>query len=118
MEKLENISIWKKIVFFIKKILGKNGVSLIDSPKEVNCTVKENSIEEMKKEYQILALQREYENGTIKEKELSKLEQEELLLLYKKQIKTLEENIVQHQKTLENYKAKIIEMKNKVVNNK
>lgn len=117
MEKFEEISIWKRIVNFIKKLFGKNDVLLIDSPKTDNYSFKNNTIEEISKEYKILELQRKYENGSIKEDELSDYEKDSLKKLYKKQIETLKTNIAIKEKEILGYKEQIIEVKQKLALN-
>ena len=54
MEKQENLSIWKRIVSYIKKILGINDVLLIDSSNEEEYAVRENTIEELSNQYKIM----------------------------------------------------------------
>lgn len=114
MEKQENISIWKRIVGFIKKIFNKKDVLLIDSPKEQKYIERENTIEEISKQYSIMALQKDYERGIIKEEELSKVEKDNLAELYKKQVETLEMNIAIKKQELQNYKEKILKAKQKL----
>jgi len=64
---------------------------------------------ELKKENQLLQLQRKYEASEVREEELSEEQKEELLALYKKEIANLEIELANNQKKLESYKAKIIE---------
>ena len=54
MEKQENLSIWKRIVSYIKKIFGINDVLLIDSSNEEEYAVRENTIEELSNQYKIM----------------------------------------------------------------
>ena len=114
MEKQENLSIWKRIVSFIKRIFGINDVLLIDSPKKEEYTVRENTIEELSNQYKIMALQKDYESGVIKEEELSDYEKERLMELYKKQVETLEINIAIKKQELLSYKEKILKAKQKI----
>lgn len=114
MEKQENLSIWKRIVSFIKRIFGINDVLLIDSPKEEEYAVRENTIEELANQYKIISLQKDYESGVIKEEELSDYEKESLMELYKKQVETLEINIAIKKQELLSYKEKILKAKQKL----
>lgn len=114
MEKQENISIWKKIISFIKKIFGINDVLLIDSPKKKEHIARENTIEELSNQYKIIQLQKDYESGAIKEDELLNYEKDSLMKLYKEQIKTLEMNIAIRKQELLDYKEKILKAKQKI----
>lgn len=114
MEKQENISIWKRIASFTKRIFGINDVLLIDSPKEEECTARENNIEELSIQYKIMALQKDYERGVINEEELSDYEKDSLMELYKKQVETLEINIAIKKQELLSYKEKILKAKQKL----
>lgn len=114
MEKQENLSIWKRIVSFVKRIFGINDVLLIDSPKEEEYTARENTIEELSHQYKIMKLQKDYESGVIKEEELSDYEKESLMELYKKQVEILEINIAIKKQELLSYKEKILKVKQKL----
>ena len=114
MKKQENLSIWKRIVSFIKRIFGINDVLLIDSLKEEKYAVRKNTIEELSNQYKIISLQKDYESGVIKEEELSDYEKESLMELYKKQVKTLEINIAIKKQELLGYKEKILKAKQKL----
>lgn len=114
MEKQKNINIWKKIVRFTKKIFRINDVLLIESPKEEENTIRESTIKELSNQYKIMALQKDYESGIIKEEELSDYERDNLLKLYKKQVETLEINIAIKKQELLNYKEKILKAKQKL----
>lgn len=114
MKKQENISIWKRMVSFIKKIFGINDVLLIDSTKEEEYTVRENTIEELSSQYRIIQLQKDYESGVIKEEELSDYEKDNLMKLYKNQVETLEINIAIKKQELLIYKEKILKAKQKL----
>lgn len=114
MEKQENINIWKRIVSFIKKIFRINEVLLIESPKEEEYTIRENIIEELSNQYKIMALQKDYESGVIKEEDLSDYEKDNLMKLYKKQVETLEINIAIKKQELLSYKEKILKTKQKL----
>lgn len=116
MEKQENISIWKRIVSFIKRIFGINDILLIDSQKEESMA-RENTIEELSNQYKIIQLQKDYESGVIKEEELSDYEKDNLMELYKKQVETLEINISIKKQELLSYKEKILKAKQKLALN-
>ncbi len=72
----------------------------------------------MKKKNKILELQANYEAGLISEQDLSKEQKDELIALYKEQIKILEEKNILYTQTLENYKNKIIEKRKQLKTNK
>lgn len=114
MEGRENLSIWKRIVSFVKSIIGINDTLLIDSPEEDKYTVRENTIEELSNQYKIMQLQKDYESGVVKEEELSSYEKDRLMELYKKQVETLEINIAIKQQELLSYKEKILKAKQKM----
>lgn len=59
----------------------------------------------------IKLLQKKYEMGQIKEEEMSEMEKEGLLLLYKEQIKFLEDNISKYNNKLQEHKKRIIKLK-------
>ena len=118
MKKNENISIWKRIINFLKKIFGKSDVLLIDSPQK-EYTSRDSTIEELSKQSKILALQKDYENGIIKEEQLSSDEKSSLKELYKKQVETLEIDIAIKKRELQSYKKKILNATQKLsLNNK
>lgn len=75
---------------------------------------KSNIIEELAEENRILELQRKYENGSIKEQELTSDEKIKLEELYKKQIKTLDENKEMYEKQLLDYKQRIVKIRKKL----
>ena len=114
MEKQENTSIWKRIVSFIKKIFQTNDVLIIDSPKQEEYTIRENTIEELSDQYKIMQLQKDYESGIIKEEDLSEYEKESLKALYKKQIETLKIDIEVKKKELFGYKERILKAKQRL----
>ena len=111
MEKQDKISIWERIVNFIKNIFNKKDILLIDSQKEQEYIQRENTIEEISKQYKIKELQKNYERGIIKEEELSEVEKDNLADLYKKQVETLEMNIAIKKQELQSYKEKIVKAK-------
>ena len=59
----------------------------------------------------IKLLQKEYETGQIKEEEMSEMEKESLLLLYKEQIEFLEDSISKYNKKLQEHKKRIVKLK-------
>lgn len=71
-------------------------------------------IEKLKEEREILKLQQKYDAGKITEDDLQEEEKEKLIVLYKKQIETLEMDIAINKKKLENYKNKIIRIKKRL----
>lgn len=74
--------------------------------------LKENTIvDKLKLENKILQIQYDYERGKIKENDLSDEIKNQMLSLYNKQIMTLEYDISICEKTLEQYKQKIIYMR-------
>lgn len=113
MEKLQNITIWKRIVSFIKRIICKKDILLINSPKEKEYKITENTIEELSSQFKIIQLQKDYESGIIKEKDLSEYEKESLKALYRKQIETLKIDISIKKKEFLSYKEKILKAKQK-----
>lgn len=107
-------NIIEKICILLKNIFGKKE-NKIDKD-EYNIKAQENIIDEIKKENGIIILQNRYENGKIKEKDLTENEKKQIFLLYKKQIEELEKKISDYNKTIDSYKMKIIEEKNKITN--
>lgn len=68
-------------------------------------------ISQLKESGMILELQRKYENGLIKESELSEEEKEKLIKLYKEQIVSLYMDIKANNKEIQQYKKEILKMK-------
>ena len=68
-------------------------------------------ISQLKESGMILELQRKYENGLIKESELSEEEKEKLIKLYKEQIVSLYMDIKANDKEIKQYKKEILKMK-------
>ena len=68
-------------------------------------------ISQLKESRMILELQRKYENGLIKESELSEEEKEKLIKLYKEQIVSLYMDIKANDKEIQQYKKEILKMK-------
>lgn len=64
-------------------------------------------LEELRKENQLLQLQRKYEEEIIKKEELSESQKEELLALYQKQIADLEKTVKEYEETFERYKSQV-----------
>lgn len=102
-------NIFQKIRMFLNKIFYKNTEIKNET---ISYNDDKNILDELKRQNKFIQLQEKYEKGNIKEEELSEDEKEELLNLYKKQIKNLEQNVNKYQKELENYKCKIIKKKN------
>lgn len=59
----------------------------------------------------IKLLQKKYEMGQIKEEEISEMEKESLLLLYKEQIEFLEDGISKYNKQFQEHKKRIMKLK-------
>lgn len=112
---MEKISIWKRIINLVKKIINKNDVLLIDSSKQDKINTKNNMLEEFSQEKRILELQRKYKSGMIKETEISESDKEELMKLYRKQIENLNINIAIKEKEIQGYKEKILETRQKLL---
>ncbi len=70
-------------------------------------------LEELRKENQLLQLQRKYEEEMIKKEELSESQKEELLALYQKQIADLEKTVKEYEETFERYKSQVQEKRKK-----
>ena len=70
--------------------------------------------DEFEEKNKLLKLQKDYENGIIREEDLSEKQKSELMKLYKEQISNLEEEAIRCQKKLEMYKSKIIEKRKKL----
>ena len=68
-------------------------------------------ISQLKESGMILELQRKYENGLIKESELSEEEKEKLIKLYKEQIVSLYMDIKANDKEIKQYKKEILKIK-------
>lgn len=73
-----------------------------------------NIIDEIKEKNKLLQLQRDYESGKILEEQLTEQQKEKLVLLYKEQIKTINENIEVYNKKLDYYKDEIIKKRKKL----
>lgn len=113
--KREKSNIFQKIIMYLKKrIYNKteteklNKVNDTKSDKTNNSL---NSLDELRIENKLLKLQKDYENGIIKEEEIEENEKKDLLKLYEKQIKSLEIDINNYEKILDDYKTKIIKRK-------
>ena len=70
-----------------------------------------NSFQRYKK---LLELQRFFEEGIIKEEDLSEEQKSSLMELYKQQINELQTNIDKNKKDLKLYKEKILNIRNKI----
>ena len=62
----------------------------------------------------LLELQKCFEDGRIKEEDLSEEQKSSLMELYKKQIEDLQTNIDKNKKDLKLYKEKIVKIRNKM----
>lgn len=113
--KKEKIGIFQRISNYIRKIFfnTKKHETVIDF---VEKNTDNNLIKELEEKRKIIELQNKYESNIIREEELSEEEKERLTELYKEQIKTLENNILNYQQSLRIYRNKIIEMKNNIQN--
>lgn len=103
-----------KIAEYIKNIFGKKRLVLAEPTVEVNYDVKTNDIDELAKQYHVTNLQNDYESGIVKEEMLSEKEKADLISLYNSQIETLEKNIDNKKRELEEYKEKILIAKQKL----
>lgn len=112
--KKETINIFDRIILFFKGLFCKKRTNESNIVNYNN--IKNNTIDELKKENKIMAMQRDYEKGVIKKDELSENEKQELLSLYQKQVKCLEDNIECYKRIMEDYKNKIIEKRKKLQN--
>ncbi len=105
--KKEESNIFQKIITYLKKkIYNKTENSNKTYSIEINKI--DNSLDELRKENKLLKLQKDYENGIIEEENIEENEKKELLQLYEKQIESLEIDINNYKKILEDYKTKII----------
>lgn len=108
--KKEKLNLFEKISRFFKGIFYKRqNQNTVNSRKTY--IEKQGTLDILRKEQEILNIQMKYENGEMKESDLSDEEKEELAKLYKAQIKTLEENILTYKNKLNVYKEKIIKAK-------
>lgn len=115
--KRNKLNIFQKISLFIKSIFNEENKVKMEYVEKINYHQSE-MIDEFRRKREILNLQENYEARNILEKDITGDRKEELISLYKEQIKTLEENIAMYEKELEEYKRKIIAAKRKVeVNN-
>ena len=71
-------------------------------------------IESFKRYNKLLEIQKSFENGTIKEEDLSEEEKNSLIELYKQQIEDLQRNIDNNKRSFNMYKEKIISLRNKM----
>lgn len=62
----------------------------------------------------LLELQKNYEQGTIKEEDLSQEEKDSLIELYEKQIEDLQNDIDDNKRAFEMYKEKIVNIRKKI----
>lgn len=108
--KKEKFNLVQRIKNFINKLFNKKEVAEIE-PKSVE---KNTILEELRNPQDILKLQKEYENGNVKEDNLNDVEKEELKKLYQKQIKSLEDEIIIYKKNLQYYKNEIITLRNNI----
>jgi len=111
----DNINIFERIIMFFKGLFCKNKTNKSNVINYNN--MKNNTIDELRKENRLLTLQKEYEKGIIKKDNLSDTQKQELLTLYKKQVKSLEDNIDEYKRIMDNYKKKIIEKRKKLLEN-
>jgi len=105
--KTEDISIFRKFLNFFKNIFCKK-----EKNKEYNIPLDEikqesNIINEFKEKRKIIDLQKNFETNVIREEDLTEIEKENLVKLYKEQIHNIENNIQTALNELEFYKQKI-----------
>jgi len=114
MENTEEKSFWNKIKQFFSDIFGKNNKTKNFLPESVNNEEKELEsnneftmelkVPLQQKDIHIIQLQKDFEDGKIKEEDISKQDKAKLIQLYKEQIEALE-------KSIESYKNKILKIK-------
>ena len=111
--KQENKSIFEKAFEFIKKLF---------SPKKEETNFKSNTshkknnsfTEQFENSKKLFIIQKNFENGTIKERDLTLEERNALVNLYKSQIEHLQRDIDIERRILQNYKAKILSAQNRL----
>ena len=105
--KQESKSIFRKAFDFIKKLFTSKQKA--NNSNSNNHHVKNNSFtDEFEKNKRLLDLQKSFENGTIKEKDLSEDERNYLVKLYKKQIEDLQKDVDFERRLLQAYKEQIV----------
>ena len=103
--KIENKTIFQKIKLFFKKLFLKDEKQKLDQVDTAN----KNSIKQ-----EVIQLQQQYESGLIYENDLTDSQKEKLITLYKEQINNLEKRVIENKKILNNYKTKILDIKNNI----
>lgn len=113
------IDMFEKVKQFTKRIFIKGdnllteGTNKNSSNENTNNSTIQNVAkpksmrEQLEQERQMLVLQKKYECGEVKEEELSQEQKSELIEVYKKQIKTLEERKKQCELQISNYKKQL-----------
>ena len=108
--KHEKLNLFQKVKNFFSRIFHKKAIVKQFNYEQVS-TKKQSELDLLRKEQELLSLQERYENGDIKEEELTDTEKQELTVLYKKQIRILQENITEYKNKLNNYKEKIVRIR-------
>ena len=111
----EKKSIFEKLISIIKGLFSKKEEKLVIVNTQIS--ISNNSfISRLKEERYILDLQKRYESGEVKEKDLTEKEKSKLMDLYDKQIRDLKIDIENYNKSSKYYKEKILEIKKKLNN--
>lgn len=111
--KQENKSIFEKAFEFIKKLFSTKKE---ETNFKSNTSHKKNNsfTEQIENSKKLFIIQKNFENGTIKEKDLTPDERNSLVNLYKSQIEHLQRDIDLERRILQNYKVKILSAQNKL----
>lgn len=109
-------NIFKKALGFIKELFSSKKENI--NSEEIKPKVKNTTlIDEFQKKKKILNLQKSFENGTVKETDLSEEEKSALIRIYNEQIADLQKDIQTHTRTLQFYNEKILTVQNKLKSN-
>ncbi len=111
--KIENKTIFQKIKLFFKKLFLKDEKQKLDQVDTANKN-SINIIDELGIKQEVIQLQQQYESGLIYENDLTDSQKEKLITLYKEQINNLEKRVIENKKILNNYKTKILDIKNNI----
>lgn len=114
MKKENNMNIIDRIIYTIKKIFCNDKVLVIEPSKEEKVSNTSKVIKELERENDILMLQKDFEQGIIKEEKMTKEQKDNLIKLYKEQIEVIEKNIDIEKEKLQDIKEKIIIAKQKL----
>jgi len=112
--KIDEKNIFEKVFNFIKKLFSKKTASNLTDV--VNCEKDNSFINKIKEDRKLLDMQRNLENGQLKETDLTEIEKNNLINLYNEQINSLKQDIENYNRVLKAYKEKILVVKNKLKN--